>query len=84
MAGRWIGLCQWCGEPLQYAGTGRLPKYCKRSHRELAYQLRRDLDLAERLGLAERKPAKVERAPLMRKKLARPPGEEPGEQGALF
>lgn len=41
--------CEWCGEPIPTtAGTGRLPRFCKTSHRQRAYEKRKaDAALAE-------------------------------------
>jgi len=42
--------CLWCGEPLsQNGGVGRPRRYCRRSHRQRAYEARR-LAAAHRLG----------------------------------
>lgn len=43
--------CAWCGERfLVPAGPGRRPKYCRRSHRQRAYESRR---IAAERGLAQ-------------------------------
>ncbi|MCX5079372.1 hypothetical protein OHA84_38665 [Streptomyces sp. NBC_00513] len=44
--------CRWCGEPVSQLGTRTPRRYCRRSHRQRAYE-------AERLGL----PMKRDRAP---------------------
>lgn len=43
--------CEWCGREMSYSGRGRPPRYCSRSHRQRAYELRtalarRDADRA--------------------------------------
>ena len=35
-----LGCCLWCGNPLEYNGRGRKPKYCSRSCRQRAYECR--------------------------------------------
>lgn len=41
--------CAWCGRAFEWAGgPGRPPAYCRRSHRQRAYEARRE---AERLGI---------------------------------
>ena len=41
--------CAWCGEPIEStSGPGRPARYCRRSHRQRAYEARRQ---AERRGL---------------------------------
>ncbi|WP_370424416.1 hypothetical protein AB8O64_37120 (plasmid) [Streptomyces sp. QH1-20] len=32
--------CEWCGDPIDYSGVGRPPRYCKDSHRKRASELR--------------------------------------------
>ena len=32
--------CGWCGEPVPYSGKGRPPKYCSKSHRNRAWEIR--------------------------------------------
>jgi hypothetical protein len=32
--------CAWCGEPIEYEGVGRPPKYCRDSHRKRASEMR--------------------------------------------
>ncbi|WP_331764890.1 hypothetical protein [Streptomyces sp. NBC_01238] len=32
--------CEWCGDPVDYSGVGRPPRYCKDSHRKRASELR--------------------------------------------
>lgn len=34
--------CQWCGNPVEYSGRGRKPKYCSRSCRQRAYEQRHE------------------------------------------
>lgn len=42
--------CAWCGAPFEVTGgPGRPAAYCRRSHRQRAYEARRE---AERLGIA--------------------------------
>ena len=42
--------CVWCGEPIPTTtGPGRPARYCRRSHRQRAYEARRE---AERRGLS--------------------------------
>ncbi|EFL04291.1 predicted protein [Streptomyces sp. SPB78] len=36
---RW---CEWCGSPFRPAGTGRMPRYCRRSCRQRAYEHRQE------------------------------------------
>lgn len=34
--------CEWCGEPFERPGDrGPVPRFCKRSHRQRAYESRR-------------------------------------------
>jgi hypothetical protein len=33
--------CDWCGGPIKQPATGRRRRYCRHSHRELAYRERR-------------------------------------------
>ena len=40
--------CDWCGDPLVANCSGRPRRYCRRSHRQRAYEARL---LAERMGL---------------------------------
>ena len=41
--------CAWCGAAFTWGGgPGRPPSYCRRSHRQRAYEARRE---AERLGI---------------------------------
>ena len=40
--------CDWCGDPLVANPSGRPRRYCRRSHRQRAYEARL---LAERMGL---------------------------------
>lgn len=41
--------CAWCGRTFAWGGgPGRPPSYCRRSHRQRAYEARRE---AERLGI---------------------------------
>jgi hypothetical protein len=42
------GACAWCGRGFVSLGRGRPRQYCRRSHRQRAYEARL---LAERLGL---------------------------------
>lgn len=44
------GRCEWCRRGIAYGGGGRPRKYCRRSHRQRAYEARL---LASRMGLAE-------------------------------
>lgn len=32
--------CEWCGGPIRQPPTGRRRRYCRRSHRQLAYEER--------------------------------------------
>jgi hypothetical protein len=40
--------CGWCGEPVSQLGTRSPRLYCKRSHRQRAFEARRLLELQER------------------------------------
>ena len=40
--------CDWCGDPLAASSSGRPRRYCRRSHRQRAYEARL---LAERMDL---------------------------------
>ncbi|MEV7595492.1 hypothetical protein AB0O42_35035 [Streptomyces sp. NPDC089922] len=40
--------CGWCGDPVDYSGVGRPPRYCKDSHRKRASELRTAQARAER------------------------------------
>ncbi|MFF4653571.1 hypothetical protein [Streptomyces sp. NPDC001380] len=79
---RW---CEWCGDPLpEHQGPGRPRRYCRDSHKALAYQLRRDARLLQAMGVAEIRcdVRTQDHAP------PRPPGPPPPvaepKQGSLF
>ena len=40
--------CEWCGSGFEWEGMGRPPKFCRRSHRQRAFEARRE---ASRLGI---------------------------------
>ena len=42
--------CEWCGEPVLQSAVGRARLYCKRSHRQRAFEARRLLELREAAG----------------------------------
>ncbi|GAB2778267.1 hypothetical protein [Streptomyces daliensis] len=42
--------CEWCGEPVSQLGTRTPRRYCKRSHRQRAFEARRLRDLRELAG----------------------------------
>ncbi|MCB5182861.1 hypothetical protein LG632_26310, partial [Streptomyces sp. SMC 277] len=48
--------CRWCGEPVSQLGTRTPRRYCKRSHRQRAYE-------AERLGLPMKRDRPQETGP---------------------
>ncbi len=37
-----VGICDWCSEPFTAAARGRMPTYCSNTHRNQAYNQRRD------------------------------------------
>lgn len=45
--------CEWCGTLVDQLGTRAPRLYCKRSHRQRAFEARRKLELEQRLALAE-------------------------------
>jgi hypothetical protein len=45
--------CEWCGEMVDQLGTRAPRLYCKRSHRQRAFEARKRLELEERVTLAE-------------------------------
>lgn len=45
--------CDWCGEPVIQIGMGRRRAYCKRSHRQRAYEARNLQQLLDRIAELE-------------------------------
>jgi hypothetical protein len=45
--------CEWCGEPVDQLGTRAPRLYCRRSHRQRAFEARQKLELQQRVALAE-------------------------------
>lgn len=49
--------CEWCGEPVSQLGTRTPRLYCKRSHRQRAYEARRLLELQDAAAQASKGPS---------------------------
>ncbi|WP_037918737.1 hypothetical protein [Actinacidiphila yeochonensis] len=45
--------CEWCGEAVDQLGTRAPRLYCRRSHRQRAFEARRRLEMEQRLAVAE-------------------------------
>ncbi|WP_327167107.1 hypothetical protein [Streptomyces zaomyceticus] len=74
--------CEYCGEPVSQLGTRTPRKYCKRSHRQRAYELRAQ---AERIEQAQREAtvAALARATLRRRPPAAPRTPPPPDPPAV-
>ena len=56
-AGTQYRSCEWCGEPVSQLGTRTPRQYCKRSHRQRAFEARRIRELEEAAGASSRPPS---------------------------
>jgi len=69
--------CEWCGEEIDYKGTGRRPKYCSKAHRNRAWEVRSaETRLGRELGAG-----RVRTGPV-REIVSRPPKQQPKPAGA--